>query len=185
MTKKTTNNKKEKWISAIYKRILLYLVLLIFTQGTFAMELISPAFSQHSVLPTEYTCDSDGISPELHWYAFPENTKSFALVYDDPDAPNGTWTHWILYNIPTKITSLAENIQTLPAGTEEGINSWGNTGYGAACPPEGEHRYIFHLYALDTILPVDDHMTSEKLEKAMEGHILETAELSARYARGI
>ena len=147
------------------------------------MELKSTAFSDQDLLPAKFTCDGDSISPDLFWENAPVNTKSFALIVDDPDAPRGTWTHWILYNIPAATTSLSENIKHLPAGTKVGLNSWPNQDYGAPCPPSGEHRYFFKLYALDTVLDFADTPTSEDLQSAMKNHVLANASLMGRYSR--
>jgi Raf kinase inhibitor-like YbhB/YbcL family protein len=147
------------------------------------MKLTSPAFTDGSILPVKYTCDGESISPPLQWQDVPTNTKSFALIYDDPDATSGTWAHWVLYNLPPTTNSLTENISTLPTGTKVGINSWPHANYGAPCPPSGEHRYIFHLYALDTMLELSDTVTSEKLQLAIQKHILASTTLMGRYQR--
>ena len=147
------------------------------------MKLTSSAFTDGGLLPAKYTCDGESISPPIHWQDAPANTKSFALIYDDPDAPVGLWTHWVLYNLPPTTNSLTENIATLPAGTKIGINSDLQANYDAPCPPSGEHRYIFHLYALDTTLNLSGKITSEKLRQEMQGHILTTATLLGRYRR--
>ena len=147
------------------------------------MKLTSSAFTDGGILPARYTCDCSSISPQIQWECAPPETKSFALIYDDPDAPGETWTHWVLYNLPHTTNSLIENVDELPAGTEVGINSWGKEEYGAPCPPSGEHRYFFHLYALDTMLDLSETATSELLRQSMKGHILETAILMGRYKR--
>ena len=160
-------------------------ILTLVNQGVYAMKLSSSAFINGDKLPSVYTCDGKNISPPIQWQDAPANTKSFALIYYDPDAPNGTWTHWVLYNLPSTTNSLAANIKTLPPGTKTGMNSWPHAKYGAPCPPSGEHRYIFHLYALDTILDLSksEPITSKKLKQAMQGHILATTKLMARYQR--
>ena len=117
-----------------------------------ALTLNSPVFNQGARIPTQFTCDDKDISPALHWQDAPEGTKSFAMIFDDPDAPMGTWDHWLLFNIPANVTELAEDISQLPPGTKEGMNSWGRTGYGGPCPPDREHRYFLKLYALDIAL---------------------------------
>jgi Raf kinase inhibitor-like YbhB/YbcL family protein len=147
------------------------------------MELTSSAFDDGGVLPVKYTCDGKSISPPIQWQNVPANTKSFALIYDDPDAPSGTWVHWILYNLPATTTSLEENISTLPPGTKAGLNSSPQEKYGAPCPPFGEHRYIFHLYALDAMLDLPNTATSDTLQQTMQGHILANATLMGRYQR--
>ncbi|CAL7959460.1 conserved hypothetical protein [Gammaproteobacteria bacterium] len=147
------------------------------------MKLTSSAFTNGSTLPTLYTCNGKSISPPIQWQDAPIKTKSFALIFDDPDASSGTWIHWVLYNLPPKTNSLKENVTTLPPETKVGTNSWPQTKYGAPCPPSGEHRYIFNLYALDTMLDLSGTVTGEELRKAMQGHILETATLMGRYTR--
>lgn len=148
-----------------------------------AFTLKSPAFEHNRLIPNRYTCDGTDISPPLQWSDAPSGTVSFALIVDDPDAPVGTWDHWILYNIPAAETTLVENPTHLPPGTQQGKNSWGRTSYGGPCPPDREHRYFFKLYALDTTLPLPGGATKQEVESAMENHILETAELMARYDR--
>lgn len=163
--------------------ILIFFILIMSNQGVYAMKISSSAFVDSGVLPAKYTCDGKSISPAIKWQDAPADTKSFALIYDDPDAPGGTWTHWILYNLPPTTDSLEENVKQLPAGTKVGVNSWPQQAYGAPCPPFGEHRYIFHLYSLDTMLNLSGTVTSEKLQQAMQGHILATATLMGRYKR--
>jgi Raf kinase inhibitor-like YbhB/YbcL family protein len=162
---------------------LIFFILILTNQGAYAMKLTSSAFTDGGTLPSTYTCDGKSISPPIQWQDAPANTKSFALIYDDPDAPAGTWVHWVLYNLPTTTNSLAENATTLPPGTKVGINSWPEAKYGAPCPPSGEHRYIFHLYALDALLELSGTVTSEKLRRAMQGHIIATTTLTGRYTR--
>ena len=154
------------------------------------LTLSSAAFKHQGKIPAEYTCEGADLSPPLAWTGAPESTKSFALMVDDPDAPDPkapkmTWVHWILYNIPHAASRLAESaaIGGLPAGTLEGINDWKRTGYGGPCPPIGEHRYFHKLYALDTILPDLHSPTKTALEQAMKGHILASAELIGVYQK--
>ena len=147
------------------------------------MKITSKAFTDGGNIPSKYTCDGENISPPISWGDAPNNAKSFALIYDDPDAPGGTWDHWILYNIPAETSSLPENAISLPKGTRIGLNSWPKTEYGGPCPPSGTHRYIFHLYTLDTTLDLPEEVTSETLRKEMEGHILATATLTGLYQR--
>lgn len=155
-----------------------------------AMNLTSPNFEHQTEIPKKYTCDGNDMSPELRWSGAPKTTKSFVLIADDPDAPDPknpkmTWVHWVLYNIPAIITSLSEGIaaKDLPDGTLSGVNDWKKTGYGGPCPPTGTHRYFFKLYALDTMLPDLKKPSKSALEHAMEGHILEKAELVGLYER--
>ncbi len=160
------------------------------TENTMALTLTSPAFAHNDLIPAQFTCDSQDLSPALAWSGLPEGTKSLALIVDDPDAPDPaapkmTWVHWVLYNIPPQVTGLAEGIAPaqLPAGTLEGINDWKRTGYGGPCPPIGVHRYFHKLYALDTILPDLNQPTKAQLEQAMQGHIIGHVELIGRYQR--
>lgn len=151
-----------------------------------AFELRSDAFAQEGSIPQKYTCDGQDVSPPLSWSDPPEGTQSFALVCDDPDAPAGTWIHWVLFNIPADKRSLAEAVPKqakLPDGSVHGKNSWKRTDYGGPCPPSGTHRYFFKLYALDTKLTLKAGATKKKALKAMEGHILDQTELMGKYSR--
>jgi len=144
--------------------------------------LSSSAFIQSQAIPVKYTCDDQDVSPPLQWSEPPQGTQSFALICDDPDAPVGTWVHWVLFNIPAETRELPE--QGLPpGGSVDGKNSWGRTGYGGPCPPGGTHRYFFKLYALDTTLDLPAGVDKAKLLKAMEGHILGQADLMGTYSR--
>lgn len=160
-------------------------------EGVMSLTLSSPTFAQQSAIPARHTCDGDEMSPALQWSAVPSGTKSLALIVDDPDAPDPaapqrTWVHWVLYDLPTAADGLAENagFAQLPPGTREGINDWKHTGYGAPCPPKGRHRYVFKLYALDRLLPDLHKPDKAHLLKAMEGHVLAHAELIGTYQRG-
>jgi len=153
------------------------------------LTLTSPSFQHQGEIPAKFTCEGQDISPALEWTGVPAKTKSFALIVDDPDAPDPkvpkmTWVHWVLFNIPAATTGLPEAVPhaKLPAGTMEGMNDWKRTGYGGPCPPIGRHRYFFKLYALDAELPLY-HPTKAALEKAMQGHILEQAELMGTYQK--
>lgn len=152
------------------------------------MILTSSNFVSQGAIPAKHTCDSSDISPSLSWSEAPEGTKSFALIVDDPDAPDPanprmTWVHWVLYNIPATTETLAEGIKKLPGGTMEGLNDWKQTGYRGPCPPIGRHRYFHKIYALDTVLPDLKKPTKPVLEKAMEGHILAKTELVGLYKK--
>ncbi|HEU5047317.1 MAG TPA: YbhB/YbcL family Raf kinase inhibitor-like protein [Rickettsiales bacterium] len=152
------------------------------------LTLQSTAFHHEETVPKRYTCDGGDVSPPLIWSNVPRGTRSFALIVDDPDAPDPaapkmTWVHWVLYNIPPSCTGLQEAIKQLPDGTREGINDWHRTGYGGPCPPVGQHRYFFKLYALDTILELPAKATKPQLETAMRGHVLEQATLIGTYKR--
>ena len=151
-----------------------------------ALTMMSSAFEEGGFIPAQYTCDGKDISPPLKWENAPQGVKSFALICDDPDAPVGTWVHWVIYNIPAQVSQLKEGFPTdekLPDGTEQGLNDFGNTGYGGPCPPSGVHRYYFKLYALDTVIDIEPGITKDELLSAMEGHILEKAKLMGRYKR--
>jgi len=146
----------------------------------------STAFKEGEPIPQKYTCDEQDVSPSLEWLSPPSNAKSFALIADDPDAPMGTWVHWVIFNIPPSTTGLSENVppkQSLPNGALQGKNDFGNYGYGGPCPPGGTHRYYFKLYALDTTLKLSSGSTKADLLKAMEGHIVAQAQLMGRYSR--
>jgi len=144
------------------------------------------AFAAGEPIPRKYTCDGDDISPPLRWNNAPKNTRTFALIADDPDAPIGTWVHWVLYNLAGETHALPEAIPPdadLPDGSRHGKNSWGRLGYGGPCPPGGTHRYFFKLYALDTMLDLAPGASKEQLLQAMEGRILAQAELMGLYTR--
>ncbi len=139
----------------------------------------SPAFGHGQPIPAVYTCKGRDISPPLTWSDLPQGTKSLALIMDDPDAPIGTWVHWVIYNIPSTRTGLEEAIpseERLADGSLQGKNSWRRIGYGGPCPPSGTHRYYFRLYALDSMLSLAPGATKEQLLQAMQGHILAEAE---------
>lgn len=145
------------------------------------INLISSAFSNGDMIPNRYTCDAENISPPLSWSKIPEGTGSLVLIVDDPDAPAGTWVHWILYNIPADQNGFLEGEKDIGI---EGINNFGNLGYGGPCPPKDQtHRYFFKLYALATILELEAGVTKEILEGAMEDHILAEGQLMGQYQR--
>ncbi len=152
-----------------------------------AFEISSEAFANGDTIPTEYTCSGKDISPPLRWAGQPAGTKSLALIVDDPDAPGGTWVHWVLFNVPGHTTALAEGASsnaTLPEGSVQGVNDFGNTGYGGPCPPPGlAHRYYFTLYALDSELSVASSPKKADIVKGMEGHILGKFELLGMFSR--
>ena len=152
--------------------------------------LTSTAFDPGAAIPPEYTCDGDDRSPPLRWSGAPPGTRSFALIVDDPDAPDPaapkmTWVHWVLYDLPADASALPAGVASsaLPAGTREGTNNWKRTGYGGPCPPIGRHRYFHKLFALDAQLGDLGRPTGEQLAAAMEGHILARAELMGTYQR--
>lgn len=152
--------------------------------------LTSPAFSQNGDIPKIYTCDSQNVAPPLAWSGMPAQTETLALIVDDPDAPDPkapetTWVHWVLYNVPRTVTALPQALTArhLPSGAQEGLNDWNQRGYGGPCPPTGRHRYVFKLFALDTTLPDLKSPSKEQLLEAMEGHILDQAQLIGTYER--
>jgi len=150
------------------------------------MELKSPAFAHGAPIPLEYTCDGKGISPPLSFTGTAPGTRSLALIADDPDAPVGTWIHWVAWNIPAASGSLPANLPkkaALQDGTRQGINDFQRPGYGGPCPPFGTHRYFFRLYALDVTLDLPDTTTRKDLDRAMRWHILAEAELLGTYSR--
>ena len=151
-----------------------------------ALEISSTAFSEGEMIPTRYTCDGPDVSPDLSWSGVPDAARSLALICDDPDAPMGTWVHWVLFNIPSNADGLPAEIPSddaLENGARHGTNDFGRLGYGGPCPPGGTHRYYFKLYALDTELNLDSGVTKDQLLEAMQGHILAEAQLMGTYKR--
>ncbi len=154
-----------------------------------SFKLVSTAFVEGGSIPTKYTCEGPDTSPPLAWSDAPEGTRSFAIIVDDPDAPDPahpkmTYVHWVAYNIPAAVTQLAEGAGkgAMPAGSKEGLNDWKKAGFGGPCPPIGRHRYFFKLYALDTTLDLS-RPTKPDLEKAMDGHVLGKTELMGTYQK--
>lgn len=141
----------------------------------------SPAFGDNEKIPSKYTCNGENVSPELKIENVPAGTKSLALVMEDPDAPNGLWIHWAVWNINPNIRTLAEHAE--PRESVIGKNSWGHNAYGGPCPPSGTHRYMFRLYALDTTLQLVGDSSKDQMDAAMEGHILAEALLTGLYAK--
>jgi hypothetical protein len=151
------------------------------------LELRSTAFSRGGTIPAQFTCSGDNISPALFWSQPPAGTQSFALVMDDPDAPAGTWVHWVVYNLPASTRLLPSHVpvgDTIKGGGGQGVNDFPQTGYGGPCPPPGKpHRYFFHLFALDTILALRAPVRRQGLDAAMQGHVLAQAELMGTFGR--
>jgi Raf kinase inhibitor-like YbhB/YbcL family protein len=162
------------------------------------IKVTSSAFEEGGLIPPRYTCDGADVSPPLQWEPVPEGTKSMqwepvpegtksiALVSDDPDAPVGTWVHWVLFDLPPETRQLAENIptdKTLPNGARQGTNDFRKIGYGGPCPPGGTHRYFFKIYALDSFIDLPPGATKQEMLKAMEGHILGQGQLMGKYKR--
>ena len=152
-----------------------------------ALQLKTAVFKAGGDVPARYTCDGSDVSPALAWSDAPAGTRSFALIMDDPDAPAGTWVHWLLYDLPATAQDLAEGVPArieLPSGARQGRNDFRRVGYGGPCPPRGPaHRYFFRLYALDTKLNLRGGAARSDLDGAMRGHVLAEAELMARYSR--
>ncbi len=144
------------------------------------LKLTSPAFEDNGMIPAKYTCDGNDINPELLIEGIPAEAKSLVLIVDDPDAPVGTWDHWIVWNIPV-VSKIGEN--SVPEGAVQGLNDFKKHDYGGPCPPSGTHRYMFKLYALDTTLDLDSNSKKGDVEKAMEGHILAQTKLVGLYSR--
>jgi Raf kinase inhibitor-like YbhB/YbcL family protein len=158
--------------------IVAFLILGVRAEGG-GMEIISPEFKHNEFIPKKFTCEGEDISPTLVIEGVPEGTKSLALIVDDPDAPMGTWVHWVVYDI-LPLKRIEEN--SIPG--KQGKNNFGRLNYGGPCPPSGTHRYFFKIYALDTMLNLKEGLSKGALEKAMEGHIIGKAELVGLYKKG-
>ncbi len=158
--------------------------------GMSPFKLTSSAFQDHGAMDARFTCQGSDTSPPLAWSSAPAGTKSYAIILDDPDAPDPaaprtTWVHWVVYDIPASVTSLAEGAaKAMPAGSRDGLNDWERAGYGGPCPPIGRHRYFHKLYALDTVLPDLNQPDKKALEAAMQGHVLAETELVGTYQKG-
>lgn len=151
------------------------------------IQLTSTAFAEGQPIPAKYTCDGPDVSPPLQWTNLPAATRSLALIADDPDAPVGTWVHWVLYALAPTLTGLPEAVdksQYVLDGARQGQNDFHRLGYGGPCPPRGKpHRYFFKLYALDTMLDLQPGATKKDLLKALEGHVLAEGQLMGTYGR--
>lgn len=147
--------------------------------NTFSIE--SPAFQNNTSIPKQYTCDGKDINPPLVMRNVPDGTRSLALIVDDPDAPMGTWVHWVVWNIDPGTVEITEN--AVPRGAMQGRNDFKKTSYGGPCPPSGSHRYFFKIYALDTMLDLSSNSTKQDVEKAMKGHVLGDAQTMGLYKR--
>ena len=147
----------------------------------------SAAFKEGAGIPVRFTCEGEDVSPALTWNGAPAGTRSFALIVEDPDAPGGVWTHWVVYNLPAQTKAMDENQPKqaqLPNGALQGLSSFGRVGYGGPCPPPGPaHRYFFRLYALDTVLSLEPGAGKQQVLDAMKGHILGQAQLMGRFKR--
>lgn len=151
------------------------------------LEISSNSFPEQGNIPKQFTCDAEDRSPELHWSKPPAGTKSLALIADDPDAPAGTWVHWVLFNLPADTQDLPEGVpkqDALDNGAVQGTNDFGKVGYGGPCPPPGKpHRYFFKVYALDTNLSLKTGAKKADVEGSMKGHILAQGEWMGKYGR--
>jgi len=150
------------------------------------MQIMSAAFKDGGEIPERYTCDGENVSPPLEWVSVPEETLSFAIVCDDPDAPMGTWVHWVVFNVPGDVMQLPENVppeRELSIGAIQGMNDFKKIGYDGPCPPSGTHRYFFKIYALDTKLDLPSGATKTHLMLSLEEHVLEEAHLMGTYRR--
>jgi len=161
----------------------------VFSLGANAMTFpfSSSSFPNGGEIPKKFSCDGGDVSPEFSWSQQPAGTRSFALIADDPDAPVGTWTHWLIYDLPSAADALAEGVSKddeLPDGSRQGRNDFGKIGYGGPCPPPGNaHRYFFRLYALDRKLGLKSGASKREVEKAMQDHVLGKAEWMGKYRR--
>ena len=150
------------------------------------MSVSSTAFKDGGMIPAKYTCDGQDVSPALRWDSVPDSTQSLALICDDPDAPHGTFVHWVLYNLPSETRELPENMAAdaeLPNGARQGTNDFGQTGYNGPCPPGGTHRYFFKVYALDGPVNLPSGARKTDLLKAMRDHILAEGQIMGKYKR--
>jgi Raf kinase inhibitor-like YbhB/YbcL family protein len=150
------------------------------------MVLKSPAFAEGGMIPGKYTCDGADVSPHLSWTAVPVEARTLALICDDPDAPGGTWVHWVLFNLPASVRELPEQVpadREPDVGGRHGVTDFRRVGYGGPCPPAGVHRYFFRLYALDAAISLPAGATGAQVEARMKGHVLAEAQLMGRYGR--
>ena len=152
-----------------------------------SFNVLTPAFTNGGDIPNRYTCMGENVSPALTWNETPNGTHSLTLIVDDPDAPAGTWTHWMIWNIPVHLTALQAAVavkETLDNGARQGTNDFGRIGYGGPCPPPGKpHRYFFRLYALDSVLALKAGASRSELEIAMKHHVVSQAEWMGRFKR--
>jgi Raf kinase inhibitor-like YbhB/YbcL family protein len=154
--------------------------------NTMKLEIKSKAFVEGGTIPKKYTCDGSDISPPLSWTQPPEGTRSLVLICDDPDAPMGTWVHWVLYNLSPNRLELPEGVpgkKEVLSGAKQGTNDFRKIGYGGPCPPGGTHRYYFKLYAIDSELDLNAGATKKEVLREIEGHILAEGQLMGRYSR--
>ena len=152
-----------------------------------SLKLTSRSFENERPIPMRHSKEGGNISPQLAWTDVPRETRSLALIMDDPDAPSGVFVHWLVYGIPGSATELEENVPAsaaLPDGIRQGRNGFGDLGYGGPRPPSGTHRYFFHLYALDSDVRLTAGASCEELDRALQGHVLEVGKLMGRYSHG-
>jgi Raf kinase inhibitor-like YbhB/YbcL family protein len=177
---------KKKHLMKQIKKILASIFLMttvITTYGQGQLNVTSSVFTQGGAIPANYTCAGKNVSPPLTWSNAPKGTKSFAIIMDDPDAPMGVWVHWVLYNLPASVTQLKEDFKIEEIKAVGGKNDYGSATYRGPCPPGGQHRYVFKLYALDKILEVVPGMTKRTLEEVMRGHILAEGKLIGTFSQ--
>jgi len=171
-------NMKRKVFLILTVLLVSFIPLKVNGEGGVLMKLTSPDFKNNEYMPKKFTCDGQEMNPGLSIENIPDNAKSLALIMDDPDAPAGTWIHWVVFDIPI-VNKIGEN--SIPG--KQGVNTSGDKAYGSPCPPSGAHRYFFKVYALDSMLNLKEGITKAELEKAMEEHILGKAELIGLYKR--
>jgi len=150
------------------------------------IQVLSSAFKEGGMIPQQYACDGEDTSPPLSWESVPEGTRSIAVIADDPDAPGGTFVHWVLYDLPANVRELPESLpkeETPPSGGTQGKNSFGKIGYGGPCPPSGTHRYFFKVYALNARTNLAPGKSKEDLLETMEGHVLAQGQIMGRYKK--
>jgi Raf kinase inhibitor-like YbhB/YbcL family protein len=173
-------------ISAVSFLACISLVTLSSGGSDMAITITSSSFNEGGMIPKKHTCDAEDISPDLKWSGVPKEVKSLALICDDPDAPVGTWVHWVLFNIPADVTTLHAGVPpdaVLKNGARHGKNDFRKLGYGGPCPPGGTHRYFFKIYAIDTLLSLESGSTKTQLLAAMKDHILAEGQLMGKYKR--
>lgn len=149
------------------------------------MNLTSPAFKDGGAIPAKYSCDGEGVSPPLAWTGVPAGAQALALIVEDPDAPSGVFTHWVVFNIPPTADGLSENAshEGMPAGAKQGRNSMGRTGWFGPCPPSGAHHYVFHLYAVNVAFELKAGAERSDVDNVTRGHVLAEAKLTGLYTR--
>lgn len=174
-------------VKKIFLGVLVSLIFLTIGGEAMALELNSPVFKHNEFIPRRYTCQGEDISPELNWSGVPLQTKSLVLICDDPDAPMGTWVHWVVYDIPVDKGGFSEGVATdeiLEGNIKQGITDFGGVGYGGPCPPPGKpHRYFFKLYCLDTMLNLKPGLRKDDILKAIKGHVIAETQLIGLYKR--